>query len=355
MTSIELPRRELLAGGAALTLFGSSLAKGQAGAKFRIAIPADFERLAQKAEWQKLGEDVEIVYFDRAFESEQATVEALKEFDALVLMRERTPLPGRVLAQLPRLKLIAFTGAFNHTLDHQAAQARGIVVCNGSFSFPPAQGRGTVAELAVALMLACAYRVPQATVAIRQGEWGLVSRPLGGKTLGIAGYGRIGRQVGILGLALGMKILGFGRSLTDEQAREDGVASVDLDRLMRESDVVSVHLPLTEETRGMIGAGRIEAMKPGAYLINTARAHVVDEQSLIEALRSGRIGMGGFDVFYEEPLPAGHPFVSMSNVVMTPHMGYVTEEALLGMYNAQVDVIDSFRRGVVIHRYVPEQ
>jgi phosphoglycerate dehydrogenase-like enzyme len=319
--------------------------------QFRLALCGDYERFAiGAAPWSTLGNDVEIKSFTEPFLSPEATVSALRDFDAITLMRERTPLSRSVLEQLPRLRLIVFTGRSNSTLDTAAAIDRHIVVCNVSSSL----GGGSAAELALGLMLACAWHLPAADALIRLGGWAF--RPgisLRGKTLGLLGYGKLGKSLAGFCLALGMTVLAFSRGLTDEKAKSDGVTRADLETLLRSADVVSIHLPLTPETIGMIGHREIDMMKRGVLLINTARAPIVDQQAMLHALKSGHIGMAGLDVFDAEPLPKQHPLRQLTNVVMTPHIGYVNEANLTGMYGAALDVLTAFRKGVVKNRYTP--
>ena len=355
-------RRDLLLAGLALAASGGALSQTKTPARFRVAVGGDYEHLALKhARWETLGEEVEIVSFNKPFNSPQETVAAFRDFDAVLLMRERVPMPREMLQQLPRLKLIVFSGLMNATLDHAAAAERNILVLRalGMEGDDDAPGGGP-AELALALMLACAWHIPQADALIRKGGWVMqpeipIKIPLGGKVLGIAGYGGIGASAGRYGKALGMKVLGFSRSLTDEIARADGVTRADLETLLRTSDVISIHLPLTAQTKGMIGARQISLMKPGVVLINTARAGIVDEAPMIEALRTRKIAIAGFDVFSKEPLPQAHPLLQLPNVVMTPHIGYISEAALASRYEAMLDVVLGYRQGTLTikDRYVP--
>lgn len=358
-------RRDLLTGGLALTVSAvSGDAMSATSKKFLVGVPGDYERLAAKAPWHTLGEDVEVVFFDKPFRSPEATVKALKDFDALALMRERTPLPRAVLERLPRLKLIVFSGPSNQAMDHAAAAERNIVVCNAArlpTAAPADAGEssrprrvGGPAELTFALMLACAWSLRTADQAVRGGEWTVPPAiQLNGKTLGIVGYGGIGGSVGRCARAFDMRVLGFSRSLTDEIARADGITKTDLETLMRTADVISVHLPLTAQTRGFLGSREIGWIKPGAILVNTARAQIVDEAAMLEALRTGRIASAGFDVYSEEPLPRNHPLTRMPNVIMTPHIGWVSAASLAAFYAMEIDVIASFRQGVVTNRYTP--
>lgn len=328
----------------------------QSPPKFRIAVTGDFENLALRTvPWDTLGPDVEVMAFHQPFTSAQETVSALREFDAITLIHERIALTREIIEQLPRLKLIVATGRKNETLDADAAIARNIVVCKRSpdFELPPgAPGGRSPVELTIALLLSCTWQTGPMTTLIRQGGWAAqCGIPLRGKTLGILGYGSLGKPVARIGLALGMNVLAFGRSLTDEVARAENVARADLETLLKNSDVISIHLPLTPSTLGMIGAQQIAQMKDGAILINTSRASIVVEQPFLDALRTRKISMAGLDVFWQEPLPANHPLKQMPNVVMTPHIGYSTQETMIIRYQALLEAVAAYRQGSFLDRY----
>jgi phosphoglycerate dehydrogenase-like enzyme len=334
----------------------ASGAKGRSSGKFRVALTGDYEGLATTvAPWSELGEDAEVVAFAEPFASAQETIAALRDFDAVTLMRERIPLTREILEQLPRLKFIVFSGNGNETLDANAAADLDIVVCNSNPNLDltgGAPGGKSPAELTIALLLDCTWRTGAATNLIREGGWAFrPGVPLRGKTIGIIGYGDIGKPVARTALALGMRVMAFGRSLTDEAAAADNVTRADLDQLLEESDVISIHLRLSPATRAMIGAPQIAKMKDGVIFINTARAQIVEEQPFLEALRAGKIAMAGLDVFWEEPLPHDHPLVEMPNVVMTPHIGYATEEAFTIRYRQMLETLVEYRRGNIIGRY----
>lgn len=324
--------------------------------KFRIAVTGDFERLAIKAAaWSTLGEDVEIVAFTEPFVSARETALALRDFDAVTLMHERVPLTREAIEQLPRLKVIVFSGRKNETLDDRAAADRGVVVCNSNPNFDlPSRDPGgkSPAELAIALLLSCTWQTGPLTALIRQGGWAAQPGvPLRGKTLGILGFGSVGRPVARVGLALGMRVLVYSRSLTEEIAHAEKVTRADLDTVLTKSDVISVHLPLNASTRGLLGTKQIAQMKEGVILINTARAAIIEEQPFLEALRSRKIAMAGLDVYWEEPLPDHHPLKQLPNVVMTPHIGYVTEETMVTRYRGLLEKLAAYRAGKIIGRY----
>ena len=329
---------------------------GTSPAKFHVAVTGDFESLALSvAPWNTLGGDAKVVAFTQPFGSADETVQALRDFDAITLMHERIPLTRKVLDRLPRLKLIVFSGSKNTTLDDGAATARGIAVCRSNPRFDvPGNGPGgnSASELAIALLMACTWQTGAATALIRDGGWSFrPGIPLRGKTLGILGYGRIGRPVARVGLSLGMGVLAFNRSLTAEDARAENVTRVDLATLLKNSDVISIHLPLNDTTRGMIGEREIAQMKDNVILINTARAAIIAEQPFLDALQRRKIALAGLDVFWEEPLSSRHPLKQMPNVVMTPHIGYATEETMVIRYRALLEVLAAYRLGNIVGRY----
>jgi phosphoglycerate dehydrogenase-like enzyme len=324
--------------------------------KFRVAVTGDFEKLAlQAAPWSTLGADAEVVAFTEPFASAMQTVQALRDFDAITLMHERVPLTREIIEQLPRLKVIVFSGRKNETLDDKAAADRGVIVCNSNpkFDVPGGEPGGkSPSELAIALLLSCTWQTGPLTTLIREGGWAArAGVPLRGKTLGVLGFGSVGRPVARVGLALGMRVLVYSRSLTEQAAAVENVVRADLEAVLQESDVISVHLPLNTATRGMLGANQIAQMKDGLILINTARAAIIEEKPFLEALRTRKIAMAGLDVYWEEPLPADHPLKKLPNVVMTPHIGYVTEDTMAVRYRGLLDKLTAYRSGKIVGRY----
>lgn len=312
----------------------------------RIAILDDYQDLALGlADWSAVQARADLAVFRNAWRDEDDLVERLAPFHAIVLMRERTALPERVLARLPNLRLVAMTGRRTSTLDLAACKARGIlVVCTES---------GTTvapAELAFALILACARSVPQGHANVVAGRWQQdlpLGIPLAGRRLGLVGLGKIAAQVGVYAKAFGMDVVAWSANLTDERAAAGGAVRVDKRTLFETSDVVSIHYGLSERSRGIVGATELDAMKQGAILVNTARGPLVDEAALIDVLRRGRI-VGGFDVYDTEPLPHGHPFTTLPNVVLMPHMGYVVEEAMRRFYAQSVENLLAYLDGAPI-------
>lgn len=312
----------------------------------KIAILDDYQKAARTAaDWASLGPGMEIAYFETHLGHDQATVaKALAPFDILVAMRERTPFPRGLIERLPKLKLLITAGMRNLAIDLVAAKQRGIVVSGtGMLPYP-------AAEHAVALMLDLFKKVSGENRLMHEGGWqGAVSESLNGKTLGIVGLGKLGARVARVGQALEMRVIAWSQNLTVARCAEvGGVALVDKETLFRESDVVSVHLVLSDRSRGLIGARELGLMKPTAYLVNTARGPILDEKALIEALRADKIAGAGIDVFDVEPLPAEHPLRSLPNAVLTGHTGFVVKELYAKVYGEAVEDIAAWRAGTPI-------
>ena len=284
------------------------------------------ERLRQKAEVQVLTEKIP---------SEEGLVRALAGSKAIIPIRERTKFPAFLLQKLPGLELISQTGNHAYHIDMDAATHAGIVV-----SLAP--GRNSTAELAFGLMLAVMRRIPQSDRAVRNGEWPLVlGYVLKGKTLGILGLGKIGTEVAAIGLAFGMKLIAWGPTLTPERAAKSQATFMPLDDVLRTADLVTVHLRLSDESKGLIDERRLRLMKKSAYLVNTARGAIVDEQALVRVLADRAIAGAALDVFVEEPLPAKHPILKLDNVVLTPHLGWPTDSGFDGFAeNAVANILD---------------
>jgi phosphoglycerate dehydrogenase-like enzyme len=320
----------------------------------KVAVLDDWQDVAKtSADWSKLQARAEIVFFPDAFENEDAAAARLAAFDIVLSMRERTPLPASLINRLPRLRMLGMTGARNLSLDTAACTARGIVVCN-------TQGGGyadsATAELALGLLLAAARGIAAGDAAIRAGGFqrGVpVGIGLAGKTMGVIGLGRLGGYMATYCKALRMNVIAWSQNLTDQRAAELGVRKVGKQELLRQSDAVSIHLVLSERSRGLIGLPELALMKPGAILINTSRGPIVDEQALLEALHARRI-VAGIDVFDREPLPKDHPLRSAPNTVMTPHLGYGVQETWEGFYPQSVENALAFLDGKPVRVTNPE-
>ena len=287
----------------------------------KIAILDDYQNVALKmADWSALSGRAEITVFNDHVADPSALVERLLPFEVVCVMRERTPLPREVLQHLPRLKLIASTGSRNASIDMEAAKELGITVTATGYRSSP------TIELTWALILASLRGIVHENNSIRNGGWQKsVGQDLSGKTLGVVGLGNIGGQVARIGLAFGMKIIAWSQNMTPEIAEAAGARLVSKNELFRQADIVTIHLILSGRNKGLVGVAELGLMKPTSRLINTSRGPIVDEASLIKALRSHAIAGAAIDVFDQEPLPSEHPFRSMDNMLATPHIGYVTE------------------------------
>jgi len=307
----------------------------------KIAVLDDYQYVAEgMADWSAIP-DANVTFFHDTLKDEEALVARLEPFEILTTMRERTRLPSSVLNRLPNLKLLAGTGARQAHVSMEAAARNGVVVCGTGGG-----GGSTTGELAWGLIIALMKHIPAQDQALRQGQWqkGLVS-DMAGKTLGIMGLGRIGTQMASIAHAFGMQVIAWSRTLTPERAAEHGATYVSWDDLFIQSDVVTVQVPLSDVSRGWIGARELGLMKSTAYLINTSRGPIVEEGALLDALRNRTIAGAGLDVFDEEPLPVGHPILSLENVVVTPHLGYATDETLRRWYLDIVDNINAYLQG----------
>ncbi len=307
----------------------------------RVAILDDYQKVAlSMADWASLGAGVFVKPFHEPLGGEEAVAQRLHEFDIIVAMRERTPFPRSLLDRLPNLKLLVTTGRRNAAIDIAAAAERGVPVSGtATLSTPPV-------ELTWALILALARHIPLEAEAMRHGAWQTtIGVGLHGKVLGIVGLGRLGSEVARIGKAFGMDVIAWSQNLTVDRTGPLGVGLVDKDTLFRRADIVTLHLVLSARTRGLVGAAELAAMKPTAFLINTARGPIVDEQALLAALRSRRIAGAGLDVFDREPLQADHPLRALDNVVLTPHLGYVTGENYREAYGQAVEDIRAFLEG----------
>ncbi len=305
----------------------------------KLAILDDYQRVALSfADWSAVQARCEVTVFDRNLGGLEDAAAALKPFEIICAMRERQPFPRTMFERLPNLKLLVTTGARNQSIDLDAATDHGVLVCytGGGYSVH------STAEMAWALILAGMRHLPQEEHAMHAGGWqSTVGSGLYGKTLGIIGLGRIGARVAAFGNAFGMRVLAWSQNLTAEDARAKGAERVEKDVLLRESDVISLHLVLGDRTRGIIGAGDIAQMRPGALLVNTSRGPLIEEAALVRALQEKRI-KAGLDVYDLEPLPADHPLRACDNAVLTPHLGYVVTEVYTDFYRDTVEDVLAF-------------
>ena len=304
----------------------------------QIVVLDDYQQVAAKhADWDSLEEDVR--FLDRHLEGADL-VAALQQAQVIVAMRERTPIGAELLAQLPELRLIVTTGRRNASIDVAAASARGIPVCG------TAGLASSTVEHTWALILSAVRHIPAEDRSMRNGGWQTtVGTGLAGGTLGVMGLGRLGSQVAAIGQAFGMDVVAWSQNLDPEHARSLGVRPVSKAELMAESDVVTIHLVSSARTHHVVGADEIAAMQPTAYLVNTSRGPLVDTAALLEALHAGRIAGAATDVYETEPLPADDPLRSAPRTVLTPHLGYVTDDGYDLFFREAVEDIAAWRAG----------
>ncbi|MER6715790.1 D-2-hydroxyacid dehydrogenase family protein [Streptomyces sp. NPDC000877] len=316
--------------------------------RLRCAVLNDFQKVATEVvDWSVVADDVEVVSFDRHFDGEDALAAALADFDIVVTLRERVPFPGSLIARLPRLKLLVASGMRNSVIDYAAAEAHGVTVCGTASSPTPP------VELTWALLLGLARGIVEENTALRSGgPWqSTVGADLHGRPLGLLGLGKIGSRVAQVGLAFGMRVGAWSQNLTRERAEEVGVELADSkEQLLADSDFVSIHLALSDRTRGLLGPAELALLKPTAYLVNTSRAEIVDQDALLDALHAGRIAGAGVDVFDIEPLPAGHPMRTAPRLLATPHLGYVSRANYATYYGQAVEDIRAFLDGAPVRR-----
>ena len=316
----------------------------------KIALLDDYQRVARtSADWSQLPAGHTLEVFHEHLGDGDAVVRKLAEFDIVMAMRERTPFPAGVLEKLPQLKLLASTGPRNAAIDLEAATRLGVVVCHTKGA------PYSTMELTWGLILSLARHIPQEHHALRQGRWQTtVGLEMNGRTLGTVGLGHIGTQVARIATAFRMRVLAWSQNLTPEKAGEAGAEMVSLEKLLRDSDIVTIHTRLSPRTRGLLGAKQLALMKPTALLINSSRGPIVDEAALVDALRAKRIAGAGLDTYDQEPLPAGHPLLKLDNVVVTPHLGYVERGALDAMFSTIFDQVLAYAAGDPIHVVNPE-
>jgi len=314
----------------------------------RVAILDDIHGAYEGTEGvRRLRERAEVRIFTGPF----GDPAALRGFDALIANRERTRFTRALLEQLPDLRIVAQTGNHAYHVDFAAAAERGVLFARASGGFSTG-----AAELAIGLAIALMRRIPAADAAVRRGEWRMpLTRVLHAKTLGIVGLGHVGRHVARIARAFEMRVLAWSPRLTEEASKAVGTERRELDDLLRESDVVSIHATLAPESRGLLDARRIGLMKPTAYLINTARGPIVDESALVAALAAGQIAGAGLDVFDNEPLPAENPLTGLSNVILTPHLGWPTDEGYSRFAGAAADVLLAYLEGREVPQFMPRQ
>jgi len=303
--------------------------------QIRIAILDDYQNVAlSMADWSALDGRATVTVFNDHLESTDAVVARLQPFEIVCVMRERTPMTRAIIERLPKLRVIASTGFRNASIDLEAAAERGVQTLNTGYSSAP------TIEMTWALILASSRNLIEENAALRSGGWQRhVGDEIAGRTLGLLGLGNIGREVTRIGKAFGMTVIAWSQNLTGEQAADAGAVKVPKDDLFRRADIVSIHLVLSDRTRGLVGAAEFALMKPTARLVNTSRGPIVVEADLLDALKSGKIAGAAIDVFDQEPLPLDHPFRGLPNLLATPHIGYVSRNLYGRFYQDTVSNI----------------
>jgi phosphoglycerate dehydrogenase-like enzyme len=315
----------------------------------KVAVLDDYQQVAfSYADWSLLPSWVTVEFFSNHI-SDDDLVNNMKDFDAIVGMRERTPFPKTVIEKLPKLKLLITTGWRNASFDLEAATVNGITVCGTETG-----GEGTT-ELTWGLIIGLIRHIGIEQESSKKGFWGTtVGGDLKGQTLGILGLGHIGSLVAKVGIAFGMEVIAWSQNLTHDIAEQCGAKLVEKKVLFEKSDILTVHLKLSERTRGIIGKKEIQLMKPTSYLVNTSRGPIVDEKSLLDGLRNRVIAGAALDTFNVEPLPIDHELLKLSNVLLTPHLGYTTQESYRAFFSGVVEDLSTFIQNAPVRVLNPE-
>lgn len=322
----------------------------------KIAILDDYNHVALKmADWSKLQKRCQVDVIDYPLEIPDQAAQVLKSYDVLCHLRERTPMPRALVEQLPNIKMMTITGQAHRTMDLDAVSERKIPVsCS---STPPkgiSSGHGTP-ELTFGLMLSCIRKIAFEDNRLRQGHWqSTIGICLNGRTLGIVGLGKIGQRVAHIAQAFGMSVIAWSPNLTEERASAAGITKVDKRELFAQSDIVTLHMVLSDRSAGIVGPDEFAAMKPDAYLINTSRGPLINESALLDVLQDKKIAGAGLDVYWSEPLDPTHPLLALDNVTLTPHLGYVVEESFRAFYRDTVEAIEGWLDGEPVRVVNPE-
>jgi phosphoglycerate dehydrogenase-like enzyme len=315
--------------------------------RLRCAILDDYFNLAlQVADWSKIKDRVDVTVFDQPFASPEAAADALKDFEIICAMRERTAFPRALFDALPKLKLLITSGMRNAAIDMEAAKERQVVLCGTHWPHDP------TAPLTMGLILELTRNIGRESARMHAGEpWqAFVGTEIEGKTLGVVGLGKLGAKVSKLAQAFGMNVIAWSPNLTPERCKEAGVTYATKEELFATADIVTVHVVLSQRSRGLVGAADLARMKTSSYLVNTARGPIIDEMALLETLKARKIAGAAVDVFSVEPLPTDHPFRKLDNLVLTPHLGYATKETFIAHYNQMVEGIGAWLKGEPVRR-----
>ena len=315
--------------------------------RLRCAILDDYLNLTQSiTDWSKVKDRVDITVFNEPFASQEAAAAALKDFEIICAMRERTPFPRAMFAALPKLKLLITSGMRNAAIDMEAAKEHNVVLCGTKW------GRDPTAPLTMGLILELTRNIGRENARMHASEplQKFVGMEIEGRTLGVLGLGKLGTKVSALGKAFGMNVIAWSPNLTPEKCKEAGVGYATKEELFATADIVTIHVVLSQRSRGLVGREDLARMKPTSYIVNTARGPIIDEAALVEALQQKKIAGAGIDVYAVEPLPVNHPFRKLDNMVLTPHLGYVTEDSFRNHYSQMVEGIDAWFKGESLQR-----
>jgi phosphoglycerate dehydrogenase-like enzyme len=310
--------------------------------RLRCAILDDYFDLALKvADWSKIEDRVDVTVFNRPFASGEEAASALKDFEIICAMRERTAFPRAMFDALPKLKLLITSGMRNAAIDMEAAKERQVVLCGTHWPRDP------TAPLTMGLILELTRNIGRESARMHAGEpWqAFVGTEIEGKTLGVVGLGKLGAKVSKLAQAFGMNVIAWSPNLTEERCKEAGVTYATKEELFSTADIITIHVVLSQRSRGLVGAADLARMKPSSFLVNTARGPIVDETALLETLQQRKIAGAAVDVFSVEPLPVDHPFRKLDNLVLTPHLGYATKETFIAHYTQMVEGIEAWFKG----------
>src|SRR5580704_16483425 len=317
--------------------------------RLRCALLDDYFNLTlQLADWSKIADRVEVTVFSEPFTSPEAAASALKDFEIICAMRERTPFPRALFVGLPKLKLLITSGMRNAAIDMEAAKDHKVVLCGTQW------GRDPTAPLTMGLILELTRNIGRENARMHAGEalQKFIGIEIEGRTLGVVGLGKLGAKVSGLAKAFGMNVIAWSPNLTAERCKEVGVGYATKEELFSTADIITVHVVLGPRSRGLVGAAELARMKPTSYLVNTARGPIVDEAALLETMRQKKIAGAAIDVYSVEPLPVDHPFRKLDNMVLTPHLGYVTEESFRNHYKQMVEGIDAWFKGEPLRKLV---
>jgi D-3-phosphoglycerate dehydrogenase len=315
--------------------------------RLRCAILDDYTDVTLRmADWAKIGDRVDLTVFNAPFASTEAAAKALADFEIICAMRERTPFPRALFAALPKLRLMITSGMRNAAIDMEAAKEHQVALCGTQF------GRDPTAPLTMGLILELTRNIGRESARMHAGQplQKYIGIEIEGRTLGVVGLGKLGAKVSGLAKAFGMNVIAWSPNLTAERCKEVGVGYASKEELFSTADIVTVHVVLSQRSRGLVGAADLARMKPTSYLVNTARGPIVDEAALLETLKARKIAGAAIDVFSVEPLPTDHPFRKLDNMVLTPHLGYFTEEGFRAHYAQMVEGIDAWFKGETLRR-----